>query len=503
MCTAYTLDVSSPPLAYSISVRFSRFERLDRELRAELPQHLVVQLPTLPTKRGPFDPSKLQEMFANLPFVKKPPLPFEEGAPSPASAPPTDPTLTEDRVRGLNAYVQALMVLPGVATSAAIQDLVALSAPAEAAVKKAMEEAQEHDEARLSAVSELQRELNVSQSYVRSARAARERAEGRAESLASALDATSMMLARRRARSQVARLYREWCRACVMRTNRRHGKALARSEAQLDAAAQRTKQLQREREQMEGWLEEAMKDMREMEEREERAKVDHEAEILSLREEIETTKEQVRTVERRGVEEREVEAKRADAAASAASSARAQLRAAAREADVQRVDLAILLESVSEADEELAEAHHAAEARGHGSEALRAHVEGERRRRVVLNLRSALEQRASEARLLYLLKTQREALDAAAKELAAVRRAAAEEHPERPELEGSWLVRTPPKGSSSRSPRGTPRSPGDDPEEPEWLRSASRVVDRENSARRDEAVDAWRREWLQAMSHSM
>ena len=63
--------------------------------------------------------------------------------------------------------------------------------------------------------------------------------------------------------------------------------------------------------------------------------------------------------------------------------------------------------------EELAEAHQAAEARGHGSEALRAHVEGERRRRVVLNLRSALEQRASEARLLYLLKTQREALDAA------------------------------------------------------------------------------------------
>ena len=47
-----------------------------------------------------------------------------------------------------------------------------------------------------------------------------------------------MMLARRRARAQVARLYREWCRACVMRTNRRHGKALARSEAQLEAAAQ-------------------------------------------------------------------------------------------------------------------------------------------------------------------------------------------------------------------------------------------------------------------------
>ena len=60
LCTAYIVDVSRgvDGLAYSVPVRFSRFERLHAELAAELP-HLRSRMPRLPSKRGPLDLGKL------------------------------------------------------------------------------------------------------------------------------------------------------------------------------------------------------------------------------------------------------------------------------------------------------------------------------------------------------------------------------------------------------------------------------------------------------------
>tara|TARA_B100000524_G_scaffold346300_1_gene246261 strand:- start:305 stop:895 length:591 start_codon:yes stop_codon:yes gene_type:complete len=60
LCTAFMLDVNreAEGLSYTIPVRFSRFERLYSELVRELPQ-LQPFLPTLPSKRGPFQIEKL------------------------------------------------------------------------------------------------------------------------------------------------------------------------------------------------------------------------------------------------------------------------------------------------------------------------------------------------------------------------------------------------------------------------------------------------------------
>ena len=82
------------------------------------------------------------------------------------------------------------------------------------------------------------------------------------------------------------------------------------------------------------------------------------------------------------------------------------------------------------------------------------------------------------------LQSQRAALDAAAAELAHVRRAAAVER-QRPELEGPWLQ--PP----------APAEPADaDAERQRQSEAAARLA-------RREAVEGWRNEWLNAMAHSI
>ena len=160
--------------------------------------------------------------------------------------------------------------------------------------------------------------------------------------------------------------------------------------------------------------------------------------------------------------------------------------------------MATLTESLATADGALEEAHECAEARGSGSAALHERIDVERRRRVLLAVRSTLEQRAAETRLLYLLQTQREALEASALELAAVRRAAAVER-EEPGLEAAWL-RTPPP-----TPSKTPTKNGEAEEEPDWLRSASGVLSagERELLRRDEVYEELRRDWLTAMAHSL
>lgn len=84
--------------------------------------------------------------------------------------------MVEERTHQLHEYLQTLMKLPGVVESAAVRDLLALSAPAEAAIRKAREEAASNDEARQQQMSELSRELSLSSSYARAQRLAKDRA---------------------------------------------------------------------------------------------------------------------------------------------------------------------------------------------------------------------------------------------------------------------------------------------------------------------------------------
>ena len=114
--------------------------------------------------------------------------------------------------------------------------------------------------------------------------------------------------------------------------------------------------------------------------------------------------------------------------------------------------------------------------------ALQRQVASERRRRVVGALRATLEQRAAEARLLLLLQSQRERIDATAKELAAVRRQAAVQQ-SNPALEAPWLAPPP-------APSAEPL-----PEEP--------AEEQQPAAVDPHAIDAWKLEWLAAMSHCL
>ena len=140
--------------------------------------------------------------------------------------------------------------------------------------------------------------------------------------------------------------------------------------------------------------------------------------------------------------------------------------------------------ALAAADTDLAEAAACIEAQVAGTSAAHARLATERRRRIVTSLTAALERRAAEATLLLLVCSQRERLEAAALELAAVRHAAATQRHE-PELEAAWL-KPPPVEPLDGAP------PGDSDE-------AAAAIRREH----DQAVATWRREWIEAMAHSL
>ena len=285
-CMAYIVEVSrgADGLKYSLPVRFSRFERLHTELMSELP-HLSSQLPPLPAKRGPLNPTKLSSFFSTL--LKPPAAGPAPGTSPPAAAPPpappaADPLAIEERTRGLDAYLRALVQLPGVAASAALQDLVALSTPAESAVRQALEAAASHDEARLSALSDLSRELAVSSAYVRTARAARERVDARSAVLMRALDSTSAMLARWRDRVHVGRALRQWHAVCQVAVARRQQKRIEQAAAALSAEQTRAEQLQGERAHLDARLAEAAELLRAADAREAALRTSHFTELDEL-----------------------------------------------------------------------------------------------------------------------------------------------------------------------------------------------------------------------------
>ena len=447
MCTAFVVEVYRNGLRYSIPVRYSRFERLQSELAQEFP---TLRLPALPAKRGPLDPQKLSALLSHA-------FRSLEGSARDSSrhgAPVDDPVAIEERTRALDQYLRALVELPGVASSAALMDLVALSGPAEAAVRQALEAAASHDEARASALGELSKELAVSGAYVRKAGAARERADARAIVLGNALEAAVGLMAQRRDDASLAGAWRMWQALCRCAARRRHAELLTRAQAALREEQERNGQLEAEAVLLQTQLAEA--------------RSAHVAAAV------------VAT-------EAESAFARADAAAKTAAAARAEARAASQYAASQSAAAASLSRSLEDADVELRRAWECVATREAGTAALHREIRLQRQRRTALALRCALEQRANEARLLFLVQSQREALDRSALELAAVRRAVAVER-EEPKLEAAWLAQPAP-------PLMPPAADASSP--------AATEPDADEDAQRDAAAARWRREWLAAMAHTL
>ena len=480
-CTAYIVDVSraADGLRYSVPVRFSRFERLHAELLAELP-HLAPLMPALPPKRGPLDLGKINAVLQSV---------VHRAINAPGEPPMADdPAVVELRTRALDAYLRTLAELPGVATSAALMDVVALSASAEEAVRQALEAAATNDEARLTALSKLSRELAASSAYARTARTAKERAELRAASLDAALDATTRRLSHQRGESRMGRAFRSWHASARAGNAAKHAKAARATDAALALARGLVATKIAEGAAVRLELAGAEAALAEMEEEAERLRRVHAAELLAVQAaaaaQVAAAHDAAAASEAAAVTlegERTQANARADVAAKAASAARAELRAAEVELAATRMAVDALKASLDEADGEIGELDRTVEAQLAGSSAMHAQLATERRRRVVLSLRASLEQRAAEARLLHVLHSQKEALDTAAAELAAVRRAAAVER-SAPELEGPWLAPPPPPPNSAE---------------------AEAAMQREMALRREEVYAACRAEWIAAMMHSM
>lgn len=174
--------------------------------------------------------------------------------------------------------------------------------------------------------------------------------------------------------------------------------------------------------------------------------------------------------------ERDQALARADAAAQAASAAHAQLRAIRSDLSVTTSTNSVPANTVAESDE-VARLRAALEDATTTGMALQQQVVSERRRRILASLRSSLEQRAGEARLLLLLRSQRERIDETSRELAEARHQASLQSAN-PALEAAWLAAPPP---------APVEAPATEPKE---------EID-------THAIDMWKRDWLAAMAHCL
>ena len=405
-----------------------------------------------------------------------------------------DPAVIEERTRGLDAYLRALVELPAVASSAPLLDLVALSGPAEAAVRQALEAAASHDEARASALSELSKELAASSAYVKTARAARERSEARAAHLASSLDAAlaaaGSLLTQQRQQRRVAAAWRQWHALCRYASAHNRAKQLRIATQQERRQRERTESLEAEVASLRAQLSETSTSLATERWRTER----HHEEATSLRAKLILAEERALDATRTAEDAISQAQAKLGSAAKAAAAAQAEARLSAQEVAAQRASASALSAALSASDAELAAAREAIEAREAGTAAMRAELKLQRQRRVALALRCALEQRANEARMLFLLQSQREALDRAALELAAVRRAAAVDT-DRPEHEAPWLAR-------DAAPIGS-IDPGAAEAAKRAAEEAAQQQAREEEARRAAVFEKLRGEWVAAMAHAL
>jgi len=208
LCTAFILDVTRnepEELSYSVLVRYSRFDRLRTELLCELPC-LRDSLPDLPQKRG-FDVQKLL------------------GKPVP-------PSVIEDRTRQLDAWVRQILLMDGVMSSRALADLIFLGVGAEAAIREAKAAFDSAEKRQTSRLDMLTTELASTTAYAKACRERKDRADANSLRLATALEASAQLLARRRASASLASAWRDWSGMW-----RRASKARSAKEAAAAAAA--------------------------------------------------------------------------------------------------------------------------------------------------------------------------------------------------------------------------------------------------------------------------
>lgn len=464
--TAYNLEVlRTDGLEYSVPVRYSRFERLHAALLAELPK---VRLPALPGKRGPLDLSRLLEAM------------------SPRSPEPVfrEPAAVEARTKALDAYVRELVELPGVASSTALLDLCALSSAADAALRTARSSAAPHELGRIS------RELATSAAYERMARSAKERAESRASAATASLAAACSLLARRRDGARLGRAWRGWQAQCRAAEAARRDKQEVASTAALSTQRALAASLGAQLEASESSLAEARAGFAAAADRSTGLERELEAALAAQADAAAAA----RAAAEAAASELAASQAQASAAAAAAAALSAQLRAAHEVAAAQRAEAAALVSALADAD---ADAGGSAAA----SSSTHALLGDERRRRLVASLRSHLEQRAAEARLLALVQSQRAALAAGAAELAEARRAAAEASG-KPALEAPWLAEVVEEEAEAEA-RGD-----ESVDEAAAAEAAAAAAEEEDDRGGHDhepghRVDGWRREWLAAMAHSM
>ena len=273
--------------------------------------------------------------------------------------------------------------------------------------------------------------MQAQSAYARTARTAKVRAEARAAALGTALEGACRLVARGREERHVSRSFCRW-----------HARCLAAASA---AAAKQQR--------------------------------GHHAAIAAATAAAEAEASRAREV--------------AEAAAADAAAMRERLRMRECELVAERASVLALSRELTVADAEAADWYASVRLIEAGASALQAQLATERRARVVLRLRSTLEHKAAESRLLCVLRSQRSALESAALELAAVRRAAALER-QAPELEGPWLAPPPPPDETHEETSA------------EILRDLAEISRaKEVAQRREEAIDGWRRDWLAAMAHSL
>lgn len=476
LCTAYVLEVTrapggrSPPLSYSLPVRFSRFERLHAELLRELPE-LRATLPPLPAKRGPAD--RL----------------LQWGGPTAERI--------EERTKSLDVWVRAAAGLAGVPQSRALGDLIFLGVGAESAMRVAQDRCAAQAATQESQIAELGASLKTADAYARACRQRKDRADVHSSHLSAALDASTRLLGRQRASATVRRVWSAWARVASRAREARAAKAAAvaaRALAERDEAvrlAERRADAADARAAADrASLASAVRELGASDEEIARLGDEISASRLALETTVRSHISASRLAAREAAEAMEGAARQTEVAERAALS---RLITACRLA----AERAALLSTLRDADAALGAA--AEELRrlrvvadeAHGTAvAQRETIASERRARAVSGVARAVGAAASETRLLLLLRSQRERLGAQALELAEVRMAAAAVQG-RPELEGAWL--RPPSPASEASGDWVER---------EGVAVVVAVAGDEAELRR-KMMERCRNDWLGAMAMSI
>jgi len=459
LCTAFILDVhdvarAEDSLTYSIPVRYSRFERLHAELCEELPPASRAQLSPLPQKRIFAWAEKLLNQ-------------------------PSSPLVVEERTRALDMWVRQIIEVDGVADSQALASLIFLGVGAESAIREARAAHDEASRTQTSKLDQISSELRAVQAYAKVCRERKDLADARARNLSSALDATAMLLSRRRDAAKLAAAWRRWSGQQRAQRDARAAKEAAMAKTALNALRRRVAAAEASASQHAVAAAAAVESLAQADATIKsllfQLGVERAALAATVRMHTHATREAAVAAE----EERQLVLAQARAAEALATE---RLQALAMEEAKGEA----LSSSLADADAVSAELASALADALDACVAHRQQIASERRARSLASVRASAAQAASEERLLLLLQSQRERLAANALELAEARKQAAVATA-RPELEAPWLAPPPSATSAEEEEKGM----------------TAEVMAAAEARLRSEMAIQWREEWVSALAHSM